>query len=240
MIDVVCYYADLGRPYRSLMEQMCASAKQHIDCRTVILTPTPMDWMGGVFDTVAPHKSASYAEVTKDNLCQQRAEAMMSWGAFCNRPAFFVDPDIQFRAAPRLPEADICLLWRDDKLAMPVNTGFIAASPFDGQKDFWLVYGNTVVNLPTRIHGWWCDQLGFSCMLGNQHQAGQKVRVLGADIALLDARDHCDVPDKVTDRAWAVHFKGSRKGEGWGDIFAKSVFSDDASARQLNHLRVVT
>ena len=240
MIDVVCYYADLGRPYQPLMQRMCQSAKRHMDCRTVILTPTPLDWMRDVFDTVAPHHSASYKHVTRDNLCQQRAEAMMSWGAYCNRPTFFVDPDLEFRSVVTLPECDMALLWRDDKLAMPVNTGFIATSPFDGQKDFWLVYGNTVVNLPTRIHGWWCDQLGFSLMLGNQHKAGDRMKVLGAEIALLNAADHCDVPDKVTEQAWAVHYKGSRKGEGWGDIFAKSVFSDDAAAQNLSHLRVAS
>ena len=238
MIDVVCYYADLGRPYRALMEQMCASAKQHIDCRTVIMTPTPTDWMAGVFDTVAPHHSQSYPQVTPENLCQQRAEAMMSWGAFCNRPTFFVDPDLVFRSAVVLPECDIALLWRHDKLAMPVNTGFIAASPFDGQRDFWSVYGNTVVNLPTRLHGWWCDQLGFSCMLGNQHNAGEHVKVLGADVALLDARDHCDVPEHATEKAWAIHYKGNRKGKGWGDIYASTVFKQDAVAGQLDHLRV--
>jgi hypothetical protein len=239
MIDVVCYYADLGRPYRSLMERMCASAKQHIRCRTVILTPTPMEWMRQVFDTVAPHQSASYKEVTKDNLCQQRAEAMMSWGAYCNRPTFFVDPDLEFRAMPALPEADLCLLWRNDKLAMPVNTGFIATSPFDGQKDFWLVYGNTVVNLPTRIHGWWCDQLGFSCLLGNQHKPGDRLKVLGAEIALLDAREHCDVPENASEKAWAVHYKGNRKGAEWGAIYAGSVFNEDATgAAALNHLRI--
>ena len=29
MIDVVCYYAEFGRPYRPLLERMAASAKRH-------------------------------------------------------------------------------------------------------------------------------------------------------------------------------------------------------------------
>lgn len=236
MIDVVCYYADFGKPYQPLLERMAASAKRHIECRTVILTPTPQPWMKVAFDAVEVPQSTSYPRVTRDNLCQQRAEAMMSWAALAKRQAYFVDPDLEFRATPQIPEADVCLLWRPKKLAMPYNTGFIAAKP--GCADFWMAYGNTVVNLPTRIHGWWCDQLGFSILLGNQRQAGESLVCHGAHVYLLNSADHCDVPKAVTESAWGIHYKGKLKGPGWGDIYAQEVFKDDFAAQELAHLRV--
>jgi hypothetical protein len=231
VIDVVCYYADLGRPYQPLMERMCASAHAVMDCRTVIMTPTPRDWMGGVFDTVVPHQSLSYKVVNRDNLCQQRAEAMMSWGALCNRETIFVDPDLEFRAAPRWGDWDIGLLWRKEKMAMPVNTGAILCRP--GFPKFWERYGNTAVNLPARIHGWWCDQIGFSVMLGSLHEPGAVIDCLGARVALLNAADNCHVPKAATSEAWAIHLKGKLKGDGFADVLA-----DDFAASHLSHLRV--
>lgn len=237
MIDVVCYYADLGRPYRPLMERMCASAKKHIDCATVILTPTPAPWMTGVFDRVAGYTSQSYPTVTRENLCQQRAEGMTAWGGRCERLTFFVDPDIEFRNTPAIPDCDVALLWRADRFSMPVNTGFISTKP--GQERFWMQYGNTVLNLPPRIHGWWCDQIGFSILLGNSHAAGDTLDLHGAKIHLLDTFDNCASPKKATEKAWAIHYQGHSKGPEWKPIFKSEVFKDDRLGLELSHLREV-
>ena len=233
MIDVVCYYVDFGRPYQPLMERMCASAKRVMDCRTVIMTPTPRPWMDDVFDHVAPHTSVTEQKVTLDNLCQQRSEAMMSWAALTRRDTLFVDPDLEFIAPPPFDDSfDVGLLWQRDRMTMPVNTGAILCRP--GQREFWLMYGNSVVNLPGRIHGWWCDQLGFSLMLGTQHAPGDRLVSCGARVWLMDGPDHCDTPKRITPNAWAKHYKGRLKGEGWAKIFQDDVFSKDLFPEFVN------
>lgn len=237
MIDVVCYYADFGRPYRPLMERMAGSARQHVPGgRTVILTSTPKPWMADVFDAVAEYKSQSYQSVTPQNLCQQRAEATMSWAVYAERDTLFVDPDVEFRAAPRWPDADVGLLWRRDRPTMPVNTGVIMARA--GRPDFWQAYGRAVVNLPARIHGWWCDQIGFSLLTGTLHDPGEILAIKDATVALLDAPANCSTPKDAAPDAWAVHYKGKLKGAGFGAVF-DDILADDEQGKQLNHLREV-
>lgn len=206
-LDIVCYYADIGRPYDPIIKQMCASAKQAMpNARRVMLTPTPKDYMQDCFDAVYPIPGL----VTEDNLCVERARANVSWALCSERPMLFSDPDIVFRALPRL-HGDVMLLWRKGKSDQPINTGLVFSKP--GQMGFWEHYGRVVINLPKRVHGWFADQLGFSLMTGVCHEAGDELQLDGSHVVLADASDHCDMPERATERAWALHFKGSRKGQ---------------------------
>src|SRR5689334_670953 len=147
-LDIVCYYADLGRPYEPLIRQMCASAKANVPgSRTVMLTPTPAAYMEECFDDVFPLPVAA----TADNLCFERARASMSWGTTTSAPFLLVDPDIMFLAPPRIdPQADIQLLWRRSKPDQPVNSGVVFSKA--GQIAFWKDYGHIAANLPWRLH----------------------------------------------------------------------------------------
>src|SRR5579864_48441 len=93
MRDIVCYYAHLNRPYLPLLQRMTASAKAVMpDCRTVLLTPTPSPQLGVLFDEMV----ALEYPATTDNLCLERARAMVSWALATPYPMVFVDPDIVF------------------------------------------------------------------------------------------------------------------------------------------------
>jgi len=217
MLDVVCYYADFGRPYLPLIERMCASVREVMpDARLVLLTPTPKDELSAPFDTTAPLD----IETTHANLCRERARAVCSWAMSAERPAVFVDPDVEFVKAPDLGRYDVGLLWRTNKPDQPVNTGLIVAQP--GQRDFWWRYGSVAVNLPKVVHYWWCDQLAFALLTGVCHQAGETLLIEGARVRLLDAASTCAPPDEATPEAWAHHYKGKLKGPGWENVFIKS------------------
>lgn len=222
-LDIVCYYADLGRPYRPLIEQMCASARRVMpDNRLVMLTPTPAAFMADCFDDVFPLPKPATAE----NLCLERARSSTSWGQVTSFPFLLVDPDIVFLAPPRIdPEADIQLLWRRGRPDQPVNSGVVFSRP--GQKDFWQDYGHIAVNLPWRLHGWFCDQLAFSLMTGVYNKAGDLLKIGPTRIKLVDALDHCERPGKATEKAWAHHYKGWTKGDEWKQYYKLGPKSGD-------------
>lgn len=213
-LDVVCFYVDFGRPYAPLMEQMCSSAKRALPgCRTVLLTPTPQGAHAEPFDTIC---HLDFAPDSK-TLCRDRAVAMASWNRSGERPCIFVDPDIEFRRAPKLFEGwDVGLLWRK-KPDQPINTGLIVSKP--RLNAFWAHYATIVINLPRPVHYWWCDQLGFALLTGVCHEGGETVDIDGARVRLLSAPEHCDTPENAGPDAWAVHYKGRLKGEGWDRIF---------------------
>src|SRR5689334_1734740 len=93
MTDIVCYYADLGRNYGPLIERMAASARRVMpDARLVLLTPTETA-LGKHFDQVCKLP----CQTTFENLCMERARAMVSWMVATNDRAIFCDPDVEFR-----------------------------------------------------------------------------------------------------------------------------------------------
>ena len=50
-LDIVCFYAELGRPYLPLIERMTKSAKRVMPyARTVVITPTPSAELCNLFD----------------------------------------------------------------------------------------------------------------------------------------------------------------------------------------------
>ena len=219
MIDIVLFYADLGRPYFELIQRMTESAKRVIgnECRTILLTPTPDRALCRLFDET--HHSTLPA--TDKTICLERARAMAGWAQQTNRNTAFVDPDIEFRAAPPFRNLfDIALLWRK-KMDQPINTGVILTRP--GQQSFWDHYGQIVANLPGGLHAWYGDQLAFSLLTGVCRHADDHVLIDGSRVWLMKANDHCYRPDMVTEKAWAVHYKGESKGAEWAKHYEPKV-----------------
>jgi hypothetical protein len=227
VLDLVCYYADLGRPYLPLIERMTQSAKAVMpEARTVLLTPNAGPEYQALFDETRlvggppDHKT----------LCLSRSQAMWSWALQTDRNAVFVDPDIAFQRPIDFFDrglADIGLLWRKGKPDQPINTGLVLTRP--GLEAFWKRYANVVSNLPEAVHYWWCDQLGFALLTGVCHDAGMFIDigdgVTGDRLAgayLLDMAHYCPKSDQPHPGAWAIHFKGDRKGPGWEQVFKKS------------------
>jgi hypothetical protein len=208
MPDIVLYYADFGRPYLPLIERMTRSARKVMpNARVVLLTPTPSKALGKLFDVTCPID----VETTLDNLCRERARAMVSWMLATGENTIFVDPDIEFREAPQFGRFDVGLMWRKKKPDQPVNTGLILARP--GFEQFWRRYGHIAVNLPPDIHHWWCDQLAFALLTGVCHQPGETLLIEEARVKLLDMATLCPRSDQATPESWALHFKGGLKGE---------------------------
>jgi hypothetical protein len=101
----------------------------------------------------------------------------------------------------------------------PINTGIVLAEP--GRPIFWKHYGAIAMNLPVEIHGWWCDQLAYSVLLGAAHRHGDRLLIDDARVLLMDYRRACAKPDHATSETWTVHYKGALKGDGWNEIFIK-------------------
>lgn len=216
MPDIVCYYAELGRPYTRLLERMTASARRVMpDARLVLITPTGCD-AERCFDVVARIE----VKTTFDNLCLERARATVSWMLQTGNRTILADPDIEFRNPVEMDGTfDVGLVWRSGKPDQPINTGLVFAEP--GRPQFWKRYGSVAVNLPPTLYGWWCDQLAYVVMTGVAHRAGDRMLIDDARVNLIDSRIACAKPADATEETWAVHYKGALKGEGWESIFPK-------------------
>lgn len=214
MVDIVCYYADLGRPYLPLLKRMTESAKDVMpDARLVLLTPTPKDELSALFDgMVSLPSKTNFA-----NLCLERVRAMVSWMLVAENPAIFVDPDLEFHRPVEFGNYDVGLMWRPQRPDQPINTGMILAEPH--QNEFWRHYGQVAVNLPPQVHWWWCDQLAFALLTGVMHQPEDEMRIDGARVRLLDGAKLCPASNKESKEAWAIHYKGSLKGPEWESIY---------------------
>lgn len=223
MLDVVCYYVDLGRPYGPLIERMTASARRVMpDARLVLLTPNAGEEISRHFDLTC--KLPAKADET--NLCLERVRAIVSWQMVAQRPAIHCDPDLEWQNRPIIPnDGAMHLLWRLHKPDQPVNTGMIAAGT--GATAFWQHYGSVVVNLPPEIHSWWCDQMGFALLTGVCHRPGEWLDVDDAKVWLIDAKKFCPAADKASGEAWALHYKGALKeGDYWKRVFKPRVVNE--------------
>lgn len=214
MLDLVCFYADLGRPYVPLITRMTETARAVMpDARLVLISPTPAQALQRLFDMVVEYPKA----VTAADLMFERVRAQVSWAASCECPTVFVDPDLEFRRPVEFqPSYDIGLMWRTERPETPVNAGMVLTQP--GQTAFWRKYGEIVANLPAKLRPWWCEQIGYALMTGVFRSAGDTVALCGSRVRLLDGA-RCPTPEHETDLAWAVHNKGARKGPGWDAIF---------------------
>lgn len=216
MLDVVCYYADLGRPYGPLIERMTSSARRVMpDARLVLLTPNAPEKIRAMFDLTCQLP----AKADETNLCLERVRAVVSWQMVTQRPAIHCDPDLEWRKTPEfMTSYDVRLLWRRHKPDQPVNTGMIFAGP--NCPRFWAHYGSIVVNLPPEIHSWWCDQMGFALLTGVCHRPDDEIWLDDAFVRLLDAKRFCPAADEATDEAWALHYKGALKeGDYWRRVY---------------------
>lgn len=212
-LDLVVFYADLGRPYLPLIRQCTDSAKRAMPyIRTVLLTPTPSDDLASCFDKTV--NMSSDMATSEKTVCIDRVRATASWQALTENRTIYADPDIEFnREIPFDGSFDVGLLWRPRYPAQPVNTGIVLAEP--GFKDFWAHYGAIAINLPVALHSWWCDQLAYTVMLGTLHKAGDTVQAHDARVKLFDMHSHCTSREKVTsENPWAWHDKGKRKWAG--------------------------
>jgi len=214
VIDVVCYYADFGRPYEPLLERMFTSARRVMPgCHTAFLTPTPRPWM----HDMAAEVIALQAEPNLMTLARDRAVAMTSLMVVAKRPVLLVDPDIAFQRAPDFPDADVALLWRRKKVDQPINNGAIYARP--GCPEFWKKYSHIAINLPKEIHHWWCDQIAFTTMTSVFRHPGDTFQVMDAKVHLWDAYKACAPVKQAEGTAWALHYKGALKGEEFEKFF---------------------
>src|SRR5262252_3831195 len=216
MIDIVCFYAHLGRPYGELMARMTASAKSMFPCRTVLLTPTPSADLTRFFDETVELSHPANPQT----VCLEKVRAIVSWAVIAERPTLFADPDLVFTGTPPLDNSfDVGLLWRKTKPDQPINTGAILVNPGPKLRDFWLHYGRIASNMPAVLHPWFCDQMAFALMTGDIHQPDERLTIDGARVWLMNATDHCYKPGTVSSKAWALHMKGATKGPGWDQVF---------------------
>lgn len=212
--DLVCFYANIGRPYLPLIKRMTRTAKAVMpDCKLTLLTPTPTDELIRLFDA---HVHLTGTNTSDASLCFEKARAIMTWQQQLKTPCVFVDPDIEFKHPLQPPDADVGLLWRKSN-ANPINIGMIFARP--GCPEFWNRYGAIVASLPRSLRSWWCDQIGFRAMLGSLHQAGDVIQAYDAWVEFMPWEQVCCAPEYATENTWSLHYKGSRKGEEFHEYF---------------------
>lgn len=223
-LDVVCYYANLSRPYLPLIETMTASAKRVMPyAQLVLMTPTPSDDLCRLFDKTID--LSPNMVTTEKTVCFDRAKATVSWQANTQNRTIYADPDIEFHREIEFDGTfDVGLLWRPRKPDQPVNTGIVLAEP--GFLTFWSHYGAIAANLPLPLRSWWCDQLAYNVMLGTLHKAGDTVQAYDARVKLFLMSDHCTPREKATtDNPWAWHDKGKRK---WGSAEVAPIMENAA------------
>lgn len=211
-LDIVCFYANLGRPYFDLIVDMTASAKRIMPyARTVLLTPTPSPELGALFDKMVD--MSPHMKTTEKTVCFDRAVSTVSWQRLTEGRTIYADPDIEFHREVEFDGSfDVGLLWRPRKPDQPINTGIVLAEP--GFNQFWTNYGAIAANLPLPLRSWWCDQLAYNVMLGTMHRAGDTIQAHDARVKLFLMSDHCTPREKATTgNPWAWHDKGKRK---WG------------------------
>lgn len=211
-LDIVVFYANLGRPYLPLIELCTQSAKRVMPyARTVLLTPTPSKELERLFDKQID--LSANLTTTEKTVCYDRAACTVSWQGHTENRTIYADPDIEFNREVHFDGSfDVGLLWRPRKPDQPVNTGIVLAEP--GSTKFWVQYGAIAANLPKPLRSWWCDQLAYNVMLGTLHKAGDIIQAYDARVKLFLMSDHCTPREKATtDNPWAWHDKGKRK---WG------------------------
>lgn len=212
-LDLVVFYADLGRPYFDLLAKCTASAKRTMPyIRTVLLTPTPSPDLEALFDKTVD--LSGHMTTTEKTVCYDRAVSTVSWQALTEGRTIYADPDIEFHREVEFDGSfDVGLLWRPRKPDQPINTGIVLAEP--GCCNFWAHYGAIAANLPLPLRSWWCDQLAYNVLLGTMHKAGDTIKAHDARVKLFLMSDHCTPREKATtDNPWAWHDKGKRKWNG--------------------------
>ena len=215
MLEIVCYYADLGRDYLPLFEKMINSARRTNPwAKITCMTPTP-DKVGKRWDLVI---DTGQFPAGSQNLILEKVRAIVSLGKTTDHHIVVADPDIEFIKPISFRNiADVGLLWRGKKPDQPINAGLIYITP--GHPKFWEHYGEVAVNLPKEVHSWWCDQLAFALLTGVNHQPWETIEIDDARVTLLDGDVVCPKPENRQQHSWALHYKGALKGPGWEKVF---------------------
>lgn len=214
--DIVLFFADLGKPYLQLIARMSQSARRTMpNSRLILLTPTPRKKYTKLFDKIVD--LSAEMKVSESTLCYDRVRAMVSWQSMSKTDTIYVDPDIEFVRPAGVGDFDVGLMWRKKKPDQPVNTGLIIARA--GHDEFWRQYGSIVANLPIPLRAWWCDQLGFSILIGRtaasgkQRAAGDTFISYDAKVHLFDMDSTCSFPERATNTTIAHHYKGNVKND---------------------------
>lgn len=214
MMDVVSFYVDLGRPYAPLMERLTSSIRRHGVGQSVLITPTPHAEGCGQFDVVVKIDGGP-EEAT---LMLQRGRANCSWLTQTQNDTMCVDLDVEFTAFPSIPcDTDIALLWRN-KPDQRVNAACFFSRA--NQQGFWRRYAKVLANMPSETHRWWSDQMAFTLMLGQYHHIGETTLCDGSRVYLMDPHNTCSLPEEASAEAWALHYRGARKGADWKQYYA--------------------
>jgi hypothetical protein len=223
--DILVYYADFGLPYREHIERLAASARRILpEARLVLLTPTP-DKVPDVFDATVVMDAMPPGE----KLMLYRIWAQICWLVATNRKTIVCDVDLEFLRKPVFDGSfDIGLLWRTNKPDQPINTGLTLVGP--GQRRFWEHQARVAANLPLICHSWWADQLSLCLMTGICHKAGDMLDIDGSRVRLFDASECCDVAKDIKENAWALHYKGARKGGWFKDIYESGRTPSDGTS----------
>lgn len=217
-VDLVCYYADFDLPYRENIERLVGSARRVMpEMNLVLLSPNAPLWAEALFDE--HHVTLPMPSI--ETLMLERLRAHVAWLIGTTRRTVIVDVDIMFRQPVVFDGSfDIGLTWRDNRPDQPMNAGLILAEP--GQRVIWGHYAQVACNLPPMLHSWWVDQMAFCLLTGVCRRAGDLLEIDGARVRLMDSRHVSDVPERIAEDAWTVHYKGPRKGKFFKELYRKS------------------
>lgn len=208
-VDVVCYYSDMGLPYREHVIKFARSVKNVMpNSRRILMTPNAVDLSSYFNHVVMMEEPAAW-----DTLMADRTIAHIRWAAGTNRRTVFCDCDLEMLKPPVFDGSfDVGLLWRGrDRPDMPICASMILMEP--GLAGFNQLWAEIIVNIPDPVKRWWCDQISLSLMTGVTHSKGDILEVEGARVKLLDYALCADKPEKVTKDTWALHSKGAKKGK---------------------------
>lgn len=221
-VDVVCYYADFGLPYREHVIKHARSVKKVMpDARSVLMTPNAVDLSPYFNHVIVTEKPAKW-----ETLMADRTLAHIRWAAGTDRRTIFCDCDLELLKRPEFDGSfDVGLLWRGrDRSDMPVCASMILMEP--NLTEFYRLWAEIVVNLPLPVKQWWCDQISLSLMTGVTHQKGDLLTIEDARVKLLDYDLCADKARKVNEDSWALHQKGVQKGKWFMDLMENTVRGD--------------
>lgn len=212
-VDVVCYYADFGLPYREHVIRHARSIKRVMpEARSILLTPNAVDlspYFNHVIVTETPAKW--------ETLMADRTLAHIRWAIGTERRTIFCDCDLEILKPPQFDGFDVGVLWRGrDRTDMPICASMVLMEP--NLMEFNRLWAEIVVNIAEPVKQWWCDQISLSLITGVTHKKGDLLLIEDARVKLLDYALCADREEKVTEETWALHRKGSEKGKWFVDL----------------------
>lgn len=231
-VDVVCYYADFGLPYREHVIRHARSIKKVMpEARSILLTPNAVD-LSPYFN----HVIVTEAQANWDTLMADRTIAHIRWAVGTDRRTIFTDCDLELLKPPEFDGSfDVGLLWRGrDRTDMPVCASMILMEP--NLQEFNRLWAEIAINIPAPIKQWWADQISLSLITGVTHRKGSTLLIEDARVKLLDYSLCADKQDKVTEETWAIHRKGAEKGKWFLDLMQGQFTPDGGTSSPASAL----